>query len=395
MHQTLTARRADVAVIGSGPAGAACALRLASEGAHVILVDKRDFPRDKVCGEYLNLGSVRELQALGLGDRLEAKAMALHGLRLFAHGEVSSFPITPAAWSIARTVLDENVRAAAITAGARPVTGVVRGLHVDGDGVTVHLRDRDGADRTLEARYAVGADGMHSTVARLLGLTSPTRSKMFGVGGHHPNMPLGAWVEIYSSKHGYLALNPMDSRSANALFVMSRDRLSRASATMHDELAQFSRSLTNGARVVDDVQFDATLRGIGPLSHRTTRPARQRVLLAGDAAAFIDPFTGQGIYLALSGARLAARAVASALANPARERELWREYTQSIAASVRERELVALMMRTLVRWNAATRRAARALQRRPEDFAVLIDAVCAKTPAKPLALAAAVGQVLR
>ena len=158
---------------------------------------------------------------------------------------------------------------------------------------------------------------------------------------------------------------------------------------------RFSHELSAGARVVDDIRFDAQRSAIGPLAHQTVRPASERVLLAGDAAAFVDPFTGQGIYLALVGARLAARAIEVALDRPECEREAWHGYERALLSAVRERTLIALMMRALVRWRIATRRATRALQRRPGDFTFLIDAVGAKTTANPWALAAAVGQALR
>jgi flavin-dependent dehydrogenase len=387
-------QRFDVAVVGSGPAGAACATRLANRGARVALLDERPFPRNKLCGEYLNLGTVRELRSLGVAERLERQATALHGMHLHAHDAVASFPIAPAAWSLARTVLDAELRAAALAAGASPVTGRVRGIDRGEDSVTLHLRGRDGAGQPLEARYVVGADGMHSAVARLCNLTRPSRNDAFGIGGHHPNMPLGTWIEIYSSPRGYLALNPLDG-GANALFVMHRPHLARAGAGLREELVRFSSELTGGARVIDDIRFDAQRGAIGPLAHRTVRPACERVLLAGDAAAFVDPFTGQGIYLALVGARLAARAIETALDRPDCRRQAWHDYERALVSAVRERKLIALMMRTMVGWRIATRRATQALQRRPGDFAFLIDAVCAKTTASPWALAAAVGQALR
>jgi menaquinone-9 beta-reductase len=387
-------QRFDVAVVGSGPAGAAAAMRLSSRGARVALVDERPFPRNKLCGEYLNLGTVRELRSLGLAERLEAQATPLHGMHLHAHDGVASFPIAPAAWSLPRIVLDAEVRAAALAAGAFPVTGRVRRIDRSDDSVTLHVRDRDGADQTIDARYVLGADGMHSAVARFCNLTRPSNNDAFGIGGHHPNMPLGTWIEIYTSARGYVALNPLDG-GANVLFVMHRPHLARAGAGLREELVRFSHELTDGARVIDDIRFDAQRQAIGPLAHHTVRPACERVLLAGDAAAFVDPFTGQGIYLALVGARLAAGAIEIALDRPERERQAWHDYERALVSAVRERKLIALMMRAMVRWRIATRRATQALQRRPGDFAFLIDAVCAKTTANPWALAAAVGQALR
>jgi menaquinone-9 beta-reductase len=388
-------QRYDVGVIGSGPAGAACALRLARMGASVALVDEREFPREKLCGEYLNLGTIRELRELGLAEELEGAATELHGMRLFVHDEIASFPISPPAWSIARTVLDERLRAAALVAGAQPLHGRLTGIRVGDAGVALHLRDREGASRVIGVRYVVGADGMRSTVARLCRLTKPPANELFAIGGHHPTMSLGKWIEIYISPRGYLALNPLDERAANAVFVMSREHLTRASRALRDELARFSDTLTRGTHVIDNVEFDARRHAIGPLTHRTIRPTHERVLLVGDAAAFIDPFTGQGIYLALTGARLAARAIAGTLEDPDREREAWLEYARALGSAVGERELVASMMRAFLRWRLVTRRAARALRRRPGEFTFLIDAVCAKQKATPLGLAAAVGQVLR
>jgi menaquinone-9 beta-reductase len=388
-------QRFDVAIVGSGPAGAAGALRLAQRGARVALIDERPFPRNKLCGEYLNLGTVRELRSLGLAERLEKQATALHGMRLYAHDEVASFPIEPAAWSIARTVLDAEIRAAALAAGAIPVTGRVRDIDRTADSLTLHLLDREGTEQRIDARYAIGADGMHSAVARRFNLTRPTRNDAFGIGGHHPNMPMGTWIEIYTSPRGYLALNPLDARAANALFVMHKPHLTQAGKSLRDELVRFSHELSDGARVVDDIAFDAQRRAIGPLAHRTVRQACDRVLLAGDAAAFVDPFTGQGIYLALLAARLAAQAIQDALDHPEHERQAWHDYERALASAVRERKLIALMMRTMVRFRIATRRATQALARRPGDFAFLIDAVCAKTTTNPWTLAAAVGAALR
>jgi flavin-dependent dehydrogenase len=236
---------------------------------------------------------------------------------------------------------------------------------------------------------------MHSAVARASGLTKRVASKRFALGGHHPDLPTQGWVEIYSSPQGYLALNPLDERACNAVFVLAQDRLARAKDDLHGELARFSQALTGGAHVVDDLRYDEGRRGIGPLAHRTVRPTGHRVLLAGDAAAFIDPFTGQGMYLALTGGRLAAAALMEALASPARERAAWARYERSLGSALRDRELVALMMRAFVGWNVATKRATRSLHRRPGDFAFLIDAVCGKVRANPLALAAAVGAALR
>jgi flavin-dependent dehydrogenase len=388
-------KRFDVAIVGAGPAGSACALRLARKGARVALIDSHPFPRAKSCGEYLNLGAIRELYKLGLGDELARKAARLEGMRLFVHDELASFPISPPAWSIARTKLDTTLRTAALAAGAEPALGRLQGLEVHGDGVMLRLSERDGGSFLIDARYVVGADGMRSTVARLCGLTKRVQNGFFAIVGHHPNMAMGRWIEIYTAASGYLAFNPLDTQSANVVFVLHRSDLARAGGAMQSALRRFSERVTHGRRVVDDEQFHAQRRAIGPLAHRAVRPVYERVLLIGDAAAFVDPFTGQGVYLALAEARLAAQAIAESLDDPHREHDAWREYAHAVRGVVGERDRVALMMKTFVHFGAVARRAARCLRRRPEDFSFLIEAVCAKRSARPLELAGALGQALR
>ncbi len=384
----------DVAIVGSGPAGASCALRLARNGANVALVDAKPFPRNKLCGEYLNLGAIRELYDVGVGDELSSRATPLKGMRLFIHNDVATFPISPSAWSMARTLLDDCIRNAALRAGTEPIPGRVRRIDIRDDRVLLAI-ERNGEEQHVAARFVVGADGMQSNVARLCRLTRAVHSEAFAIGAHHADIELGDWIEMYACEGGYVAFNPLDSRSANVVFVIGRKRLADAAGDLRDELTQFCRRATNGTHTLNDPHYHEKRRAIGPLAHRTVRPVAHRVLLAGDAAAFVDPFTGQGVYLALTGGRLASRALTAALRNQARQRDAFREYAHDLRAAVAERELVTLMMKTFLRCSVVARRASRRLRLSPQDFSYLIDAVCAKRTANPLQLAAAVAQALR
>jgi flavin-dependent dehydrogenase len=224
----------------------------------------------------------------------------------------------------------------------------------------------------------------------------PVSEKRFAIGAHYRGVELGRWIEMYASPREYVALNPLDATSANAVFVLSKDRLTRARGKLYDELTAFSHAVTGNRRTLFADGFQARCHAIGPLAHRTIRPFRERVLLAGDAAAFVDPFTGQGVYLALAGARDAAAAILQALAQPEREREAWHDYAAALRGRVNERRRVAVMMKLMLGLRFASRRAARAMRARPHDFTLLIDAVCGNREAPAtLQLAAAVGKVLR
>jgi flavin-dependent dehydrogenase len=269
-------------------------------------------------------------------------------------------------------------------------------VRIDSNCATVECLDAQGAVHDVHAKYVVGADGMQSSVARLCGLTKRVAEERFAVGAHYRGVELGRWIEMYAGSQEYVALNPLDDTSANAVFVLRKDRLARAQGRLNDELTAFSRSVTGGRRTLNAAGFETKCHAIGPLAHRTAHPAHERVLLVGDAIAFLDPFTGQGVYLALAGAREAASAIMRALTRPQLQRVAWHDYTSAVHARIAERRRVATMMKLLLAFRFASRRAARALRMRPHDFAFLIDAVCANREAPAaLQIAAAVGKVLR
>ncbi|MGR4065430.1 MAG: NAD(P)/FAD-dependent oxidoreductase [Vulcanimicrobiaceae bacterium] len=374
-------RRFDVAVAGSGPAGAACALRLSRLGFAVALIDERAFPRPKLCGEYLNLGAVRELRELGMGPVLVSEGAPLRGMRLFAHGEIAEFAFSSAAYSVSREILDERIRSAALDSGAQGIAGRLQTVARSDFGVEITVLQPPGETLEISSRYLVGADGMRSTVARLCKLARPAGEGRFAVGGHYAGLDLCDWIEMYASDGGYVALNPLSGDVANAVFVLSREHLMRARNDLAGELERFSVTSTGGRRSVEDDGLQGKRNSIGPISQRTSRPACRNVLLVGDAAAFVDPFTGQGVYLALAGARHAAASISRALHHAVEERSAWRDYAAEIRAAVTERRRLAAMVKMLITFGFAARRAAAALRRRPADFVPLIEAVCGNRPA--------------
>jgi 2-polyprenyl-6-methoxyphenol hydroxylase-like FAD-dependent oxidoreductase len=293
-------------------------------------------------------------------------------------------------------MLDAEMRDAALYAGAHPLHGRVRALRANDGAVNVEWRDASGEAHDVRAKYVVGADGMQSAVARLCGLTVAQNEERFAVGAHYRGVELGRWIEMYAGSHEYVALNPLDRTSANAVFVLSKERLTRSKGQLYDELTTFSHDVTGGRRTLLASGFESKCHAIGPLVHRTLRPTSDRVLLVGDAAAFLDPFTGQGVYLALAGARDAAAAIVQSLRDPSREQASWQSYAAAVGARLAERRRVAIMMKLMLAFRFAARRAARALRSRPHDFTFLVDAVSAqrKTP-DTIHLAAAVARVLR
>ncbi|MGZ3498427.1 MAG: NAD(P)/FAD-dependent oxidoreductase [Vulcanimicrobiaceae bacterium] len=372
----------EVVIVGAGPAGCACALRLARAGVDVTIVERSVFPRTKVCGEYLNLGALAELDALDL-DAAYSDGAPVLGIRLFGLGLAAELPLRVPARAVPRSTLDARLLDAATAAGATLVTGRVEDVVREGTGVQVRFRDSSGELRTFDTRIVVGADGMESTVARKCGMLVPVRVReRFAVGGHFGGFThLDGFVEMYVDRDTYFAVNPLDTDEANIMVVVGADELGRWRGAIDERLRAAAARLSNGRRTFDGVRQLGKRVAIGPLAHRTRAFATTHVLLAGDAGEFVDPFTGQGIFLALSAARRAATAVVDVLRNGVEERIAWNRYERETLRETLARRRLAQMVKVLMGVPLLARRAARNIERVPGLAPSLMDAVACRVPA--------------
>ena len=139
-------------------------------------------------------------------------------------------------------------------------------------------------------------------------------------------------------------------------------------------------------------QLEGKRVAFGPLAHSTRGLTAGNVLLAGDAAGFIDPFTGQGVYLALRGGIAAAHAIAEAIAAPSSRRAVIENYGSKLSGEMRRRAKLARIVRMFTGSAALSKRAARNIERNPERAQALIDAIAGCGPVEP---ALALGNLLR
>jgi flavin-dependent dehydrogenase len=329
----------DLLVVGGGPAGASTAAWAARAGLDALVVERATFPRDKACSEYLSPEATRDLDALGVLDEVEASGAAkLTGMRIVADDRsevVGRFPCAegvhpyrPYGLALPRSRLDAIVLAAAARAGAEVREGVaVERLLVE-DGVVAGAALRHGDLRWEErARAVVGADGLHSLVATSLGLSRRGRPRRLALVAHLAGAEgMGDCGEMFVRRGRYVGLAPIGSGLVNAAAVVPA-REGRAiardpAAFLLAELAAFPelRARLAGARIAREVMV------AGPFARTTRRSVADGALLVGDAADFFDPFTGEGIFAALRGGRLAARALAQALAAGEATRAALRPY---------------------------------------------------------------------
>lgn len=300
---------ADVVVVGAGPAGAIAATVAARGGARVLLIDRARFPRDKLCGDSVNPGALAVLRSLGL-EHVVSGGLPIEGMRVTSERvQVDGHYGSRVGRSLLRRDLDAALLRAAVDAGAELDEGVlVTGPDVDASGrVTgVRIRQRSGQTTVLAARMVIAADGRASRVARALGLSGPpARPRRWAVGAYFGDVrDMGPYGEMHVRTGHYIGVAPVPGGVTNAC-VVTADR--RAAARPADLLASVLGSDPRLGPRFAGAAMIAKAVSLGPLAVDARAAGVEGLLLAGDAAGFIDPMTGDGLRFAFEGGVLAAR----------------------------------------------------------------------------------------
>ena len=293
----------DLIIVGAGPGGSAAALSALRErpDARVLLLDRAPMGRDKVCGDGIAPHAVAGLAALGLDAVRPEENVST--VRLYGPGGADAGAVTTSpGYVVPRQQFDARLLRAAIDAGA----------HFDVRKVT-SLDD-------LDARVIIGADGSNSTVRRLIGQpANHGRSLAVAIRGYAPQSSTELTIRWDSQRLGgpcYAWSFPVADGTTNVGYGLS-------SAARDHSRAYLERRLGELLPEFDLTGVQLTGHTL-PLSVRRPSPYEGRVLLVGDAASLINPFTGEGIFSAIVSGVLAGRAAFTDAPGPT--------YAQGLAA---------------------------------------------------------------
>ena len=317
-------------VVGAGPAGAAAAWRLAAAGLRVLLVDRHPLPRGKVCGCCLSTRALRELDALGPAALPDA-AIPLEIVRLAHRGRCTTIPL-PAGRVVSRETLDLHLVRQAIAAGCHWLPGItVAALHDSENpgtsAVELEATIANASPRSLPIRadvvvLAAGlADHVRITGGEATAEREPRRiaaRSRIGVGGvlaaAASDLPDGELVMAVGNE-GYCGIVRLDDGRLDVAAALDRAAVAREA----DPARAVARLLAEAAGGIAchfpaaDVILAAEFRATPALTRQASLVSgtARRIFRVGDAAGYVEPFTGEGMGWALASSRLLAESLLS------------------------------------------------------------------------------------
>lgn len=336
----------DAIVLGAGPAGAIAAHVLASRGRDVLLIDKQNFPRAKVCGCCLNVSALKTLAACGLGELpAQLGARPLQELRVFIDGSEHTLPLIGNV-SLSREAFDAALVQSAIEAGAtflnETAISSLRSLSFLPNARQIQLRTPDGIIEA-QARVVLAATGLNSTYLDEEIPTHVAPDSHMGVGAtfvEDSDFFTPGTVFMSCCAEGYVGLVRLED-----------NRLNVAAALDAAFLREFSTPGEAVANVLKRAGVPATIalhsarwHGTPLLTRRREHVSAQRILVIGDAAGYVEPFTGEGMAWAMRSGMLAAELICEQRDGV---EDAWeRLHEENIQSQQKSCKLVARLLRT-------------------------------------------------
>ena len=315
----------DVIIAGGGPAGSSAAIHLAMRGARVLLAEQKKFPRAKLCGEFISPECLPHFEKLGVSEQINATRGAALRETVFYARSGNSVSV-PSLWfgaggvavGMSRAEMDQRLLRRAGDAGVTVLEETQAVGLVTEDGRVKGARFKTNGDEVCyQAPITIDATGRGRVLARRLQTElqssgkAKRRAPMVAFKAHFEGAQLAPGAcEIYFYRGGYGGLSSIEGGLSNLCFIASardvRDCGANAETVMRKVVCQNVRAAHTLAHAATRSEWLAvSLEGFG---RRELAPA-DGLISIGDAASFIDPFTGSGMLMALESGELAAEVV--------------------------------------------------------------------------------------
>ncbi|KAA3619339.1 MAG: geranylgeranyl reductase family protein [Calditrichaeota bacterium] len=311
----------DIVIVGAGPAGSTCALYAARAGLRVLLLDKKSFPRDKICGDAISGKSVNYLEELGLIEAVQqSPQVAVNGILFSApNGTKITVPFIPrendgispgfvCRREVYDNILFQQAKKEVETMEGFKVTEILRNK-----GTVTGVAGVNGSDemKNITAKVVIGADGYKSMISRKLGFYEhepkhwvvATRAYYQGV------TEMTQAIEIHFVKDvlpGYFWIFPLEDGKVNVGIGMLHNELKKRKISLPEAHVAAVESPYFKERF-KDAELLGKISGWNlPVGSTQRKVHGDGFLLLGDAAGLIDPFSGEGIGNAMCSGKIAA-----------------------------------------------------------------------------------------
>jgi menaquinone-9 beta-reductase len=318
----------DVIIAGAGPAGSSAAIHLANHDVRVLLVEQKKFPRAKLCGEFISPECLKHFERLGVKGKMISSSPAVLTETVFysrtGHGlTVPSKWFGGGALGLSRAVMDNNLLRRAAESGVTVLENAsvaevieeknqVRGVRLNVDDV----------EREYEALVTIDATGRTRALTRKLkslpqNAAPRSKAKLVAFKAHLEKTKVAEGVcEIYSYLGGYGGLSTIEGGVSNLCFIAAARDVRRCQSNPEVVLREIVFRNRRAAYALEAATICSEWLSVSLESFGRQSPSPLSGLLAvGDSAAFIDPFTGSGMLMALESGELASQLILRHLPN--------------------------------------------------------------------------------